>query len=526
MADFDKINIGSASYNVKDTQAREDLAAEISSREQADTALGEQIATETNNRESAINGINTTLDEITALLPGIDAVTYGIDNTGNTDVTAKITAFLAEPYKNHYFPSGRYKITSTITLPTPSNTNQFSMAAAPDAVFFASSNMQTMFYASNAPVLSFIEGGIYDCANKATHAITVSGNNAPGFVIRNAVFYNSISSAIIIGSSSQGTAGHQWVDGCRIYNQDTLAACIEVYTPDVKIVNCELYYTSEGIVTGASALFVANTHIWSGGSVQNSNNGDCGIHLTTANAKLSLTNVYIDTFTYSILSDNNVITVNALNCFFYYDAERTSDLGYYYGVFASESSLLNISATFEGNTPCIPFMPSNLYQYCLTHENPLKKNISWCDAYLAEPNPASDITLGTVSPRLVLNRADSMGGGDYLVGYIVPAETGTISFDIVTGSGTISVKNVQFTRTTQSVTFGDSTNKSPLTLKIGALAVTNVGNQQCMASPIYLTGSINGSVITMRDTGSSCWVSCVYAKSQTASGIIGTLGPT
>lgn len=533
MADFDKINIDSASYNVKDTQAREDLAAETSARQQADTQLGQQISEEATARQQTdtqlgqqITQQGQHIENLADDIELINAVTYGIDNTGTTDVTTQITQFLAEPYKNHYFPSGRYKITSTITLPTPTATNPFSFSAAPDAVFFAGADMQTMFYVGNAPVLAFIVGGVFDCAQKAVHAITVSGSNAPGFVIRNAVFYNSSGSAVVFGSSAQATAGHQWLDGCRIYNQDTLAACVEVYTPDVKIVDCELYYSSEAIIDGSSALFIANTHIWSGGSLQNANSSDYGIHVTLANAVLTLTNVYIDTYTYSILTDNNVVTINATNCFFWYDAERTSNLGYYYAVFTSESSLMDISAEFKGNIPCIPFMPSNLYQYCLNHENPTKKIIKWCDAYLAEPSPASDITISYASPRLILNRADSMTGGDYLVGYIVPAETGTVSFDIVTGTGTISLKNVNFTRTTQSVTFGDSTNKSALTLKIGALSVTDVGNQQCMASPIYLSGSINGSVVTMRDTGSSCWISCLYATAQTASAVIGTLAPS
>lgn len=53
MADFDKINIDSASYNVKDTRAREDLAAETSARQQADAQLEQQIAAEATARQQA-----------------------------------------------------------------------------------------------------------------------------------------------------------------------------------------------------------------------------------------------------------------------------------------------------------------------------------------------------------------------------------------------------------------------------------------------------------------------------------------
>lgn len=62
MADFDKINIDSASYNVKDTQAREDLAAEISAREQAYTQLQNNIDAEEGAREQADAQLQTNIN--------------------------------------------------------------------------------------------------------------------------------------------------------------------------------------------------------------------------------------------------------------------------------------------------------------------------------------------------------------------------------------------------------------------------------------------------------------------------------
>lgn len=134
MADFDKINIDSASYNVKDTQAREDLAAETSARKQADTQLGQQITQQGHSiaqqiaqqgQQIAQQGqqIEQFRNDIAGQKVNItDVKTAGAAGDGVTDDTAAIQAAL-----NNggcvYFPKGTYRITGT--LYPKSNTKMF-----------------------------------------------------------------------------------------------------------------------------------------------------------------------------------------------------------------------------------------------------------------------------------------------------------------------------------------------------------------------------------------------------------------
>lgn len=83
MADFDKINIDSASYNVKDTKAREDLAAEIQNRTSADQTLQKNINDVTQNLESEVSE----REQADANLQN--------QITGNANALSKIPAFNA-----------------------------------------------------------------------------------------------------------------------------------------------------------------------------------------------------------------------------------------------------------------------------------------------------------------------------------------------------------------------------------------------------------------------------------------------
>lgn len=112
MADFDKINIGSASYNVKDAQAREDLAAEIQNRTSADKALqgninevSQDLEAETSARELADaklqNQVTANTNAITALNAEryyiFQADSYGLDN-GWPYLLAQIMGLSEENY--------------------------------------------------------------------------------------------------------------------------------------------------------------------------------------------------------------------------------------------------------------------------------------------------------------------------------------------------------------------------------------------------------------------------------------------
>lgn len=64
MPDFDKINIKSVPYNVKDSTARQQIGDEIAARKQADSQLSKQIGNETSAREQADIQLSQQISEL------------------------------------------------------------------------------------------------------------------------------------------------------------------------------------------------------------------------------------------------------------------------------------------------------------------------------------------------------------------------------------------------------------------------------------------------------------------------------
>ena len=100
--DFDKINIDAVSYNVKDSTARQQIEAEISAREQADTQLEESI--------TQLTG-DVSLLQKTVVKNVID---YGADNTGVSDsLPAFVDAANAATAGGYVFvPDGVYNLSA------------------------------------------------------------------------------------------------------------------------------------------------------------------------------------------------------------------------------------------------------------------------------------------------------------------------------------------------------------------------------------------------------------------------------
>lgn len=123
--DFDKINIDAVSYNVKDATARQQISAETTAREQADSQLSQQIGNvktsvqeETTAREQADSQLKTDFEEaINAAIKGIanPVTAYGAKGDGVTDDTAAFTAAFAES-DVVTVPPGKYIVTG-ITIP-------------------------------------------------------------------------------------------------------------------------------------------------------------------------------------------------------------------------------------------------------------------------------------------------------------------------------------------------------------------------------------------------------------------------
>ena len=206
---------------------------------------------------------------------------YGAKGDGTTDDTEAIQTALNSG-KDVYFGKKIYCVSQTLVL-------HGSINMGSDTTIKAISTMASVFSATNiGDRLRFI-GGVIDCNSNADSGITLSGVN--GAYIQNLKILNAVESSIKITSG-----GHNWVIGCKLYNQLTMAKGIESNSPDLKIIDCEIYYTECGIEQTYGILFVANTHIWSGGAL-NQSTSSVGIRMSAqTNPRLMANSLYLDSF--------------------------------------------------------------------------------------------------------------------------------------------------------------------------------------------------------------------------------------
>ena len=113
MADFDKIKINGAAYNVKDSAAQQQISAETSAREEAVEQLSQQISAETSAREEAVEQlsqqISAEIDSITATIGKItkSVIDYGAKGDGTADDTEAFMQSLSEQ-NTAIVPPGTY----------------------------------------------------------------------------------------------------------------------------------------------------------------------------------------------------------------------------------------------------------------------------------------------------------------------------------------------------------------------------------------------------------------------------------
>ena len=262
---------------------------------------------------------------------------YGAKGDGTTDDTEAIQSALASG-RDVYFGKKTYCVSETLVLSGSINMGS-------DTTIKAIDTMTSVFSATNmGDRLRFI-GGVIDCNSNADSGITLSGIN--GAYIQNLKILNAVESSIEITSG-----GHNWVIGCKLYNPLTMAKGIESNSPDLKVIDCEIYYTECGIEQTYGILFVANTHIWSGGTL-NESTTSVGIRMSSqTNPRLLANSLYLDSFYIGVDFGTAVGDLKMSECLFYWATTTTPQECY--GVKLGANSNVNLSSClFQTYSPIV-----------------------------------------------------------------------------------------------------------------------------------------------------------------------------
>ena len=232
---------------------------------------------------------------------------YGAIGDGETDDSTAIQNAL-DSEKVVLFDDKTYAIGQSITLPK-------SVRLSENTVIKAINEMDSVFSASNKGDTFRFIGGVIDCNSLAGTGITLTSCN--GAYIQNAKVLNATEASVKI------TGGHHnWVTGCKLYNKATLATGIDNTSPDLKVCETEIYYTECGINNSSGILFVANSHLWSGGA-DNPSTTSVGIRHTSSNPRLFLSGVYFDSFYIGVDASLYTGEVNASSCLWYWALTTT-----------------------------------------------------------------------------------------------------------------------------------------------------------------------------------------------------------
>lgn len=262
---------------------------------------------------------------------------YGAAGDGTTDDTSAIQSALASG-KDVYFGRKTYCVSETLVLSGSINIGS-------DTTIKAIAAMDSVFSATNVgDRLRFI-GGVIDCSGLADSGISLTGVN--GAYVQNLKILNAVESSIKITSG-----GHNWVIGCKLYNQSTMAKGVESNSPDLKVIDCEIYYTECGIEQTYGILFVANTHIWSGGTL-NQSTSSVGIQMSAqTNPRLLANSLYLDSFYVGVDFGAAVGKLKMSECLFYWATTTTPQECY--GVKAGANSEVNLSGCiFQTYSPIV-----------------------------------------------------------------------------------------------------------------------------------------------------------------------------
>lgn len=406
---------------------------------------------------------------------------YGCDNTGAISINDLLLSAVNSGM-TLFFPSGKYLIDSKITL--PGNIRMFGINAT---FVFGENGCIILAEAENG----YINNITFDGKSIAKNGIIID-TNAAGVVIENCTFLNFTDISVKIGDKT-ASGGHQWLINCKIYNPNTLATCLLVLHPDIKIIGCEFYYTKLAIELSASILFVTTSHLWSGGAKMNEFNNDVGISCNTY-AQLMLDNVYLDSFTVGVKGKANLL-INAKNIYLYYDNERTYKTNYVIGFLFKTWSKYNIDyiASKSANVSIYPISFEELIDFVNSEpELYLKNERSLANEYIEKLSTATNTANHQNRTALFKGQVTDTNTW-YHVGWIIPNNNSWVRLDLSDGKYTASI-NMYFdrARTTSNIdTSKNTTNSEIWDIGIGLMETVNIAGQDIQAYPIFMKSVLN-----------------------------------
>lgn len=402
---------------------------------------------------------------------------YGCDNTGTVPIDGLLATAAADNV-TLFFPAGKYLITTNITL--PGNIKMFGVGAT---FIYTADGCVTLTNGENG----YINNIVFDGRSTGKNALIVDVN-AAGVVLENCSFFNFTNISVKIGNSTK-SGGHQWLINCKIYNPKTLATCLSVRHPDVKIIGCEFYYTWLAIELHTNILFVTSSHLWSGGASMNDYNTDIAI-LADTYAQLILDTVYIDSFTVGIKGAANLL-VNAKNIYLYYDAERTFKTNHVIGFLFQTWSKYNIDyiAAKTANVTIYPISFTNIADFINCEpELYLKNERSLANEYIAPLSTATNTA--NHQNRTALFKGQNVTAETwYHVGWIVPNDNSWVRVDFSDGKNTASI-DMYFdrARTVSNIDPAkNKTNSDSWSIGVGNMETVSIAGTDVSAYPIFIS---------------------------------------
>ena len=264
----------------------------------------------------ALNNENLIAELIVNENNTINVKQLGAKGDGITDDTTSIQTAINKD-SVIYFSEGTYLISSPLSVLSAVKEIRLSQ----NAKITTNSEIESIILIDNSSTNLIISGGTIDCNSKAKRGIFASVLiYTPTF--KNIMITNATECGLQIRDDEHiGGSCHGYLEGVKIYNQNTLATCIKLCSHDMQITDCELFYTNCGIDIKAHMQTISGVHIWAGGE-DNTNSNTYGIKYdVTVGDTLLLNNIYFDGMNTCVYANKGMINMN--NIIFYNPSEGT-----------------------------------------------------------------------------------------------------------------------------------------------------------------------------------------------------------